>query len=204
MKKAILAFLAILPLFANQVHATGYTYSDTIDLGSVSNQQTWNWNLNAPAFSFYIGDTLSGTITFANNESLQFNNLGGGSFHIFTKLFSPVNVNMGDISLSTTLDGLQGTINGSTRNISTQPGLTMEFADFGTTADGSISITGFHYTATINSINGGVFNSQTGGFLTAQIVTGSGSLSVVPEPSTYALFGLGALALVVAYRRKVA
>ena len=28
--------------------------------------------------------------------------------------------------------------------------------------------------------------------------------SAVPEPSTYALFGLGALALVVAYRRKVA
>jgi PEP-CTERM motif len=35
----------------------------------------------------------------------------------------------------------------------------------------------------------------------------NGSLSfspAVPEPSTYALFGLGALALVVAYRRKVA
>ena len=30
------------------------------------------------------------------------------------------------------------------------------------------------------------------------------SLSSVPEPSTYALFGLGALALVIAYRRKVA
>jgi hypothetical protein len=30
------------------------------------------------------------------------------------------------------------------------------------------------------------------------------SATVVPEPSTYALFGLGALALVVAYRRKVA
>ena len=30
------------------------------------------------------------------------------------------------------------------------------------------------------------------------------SYQSVPEPSTYALFGLGALALVVAYRRKVA
>jgi hypothetical protein len=27
---------------------------------------------------------------------------------------------------------------------------------------------------------------------------------VIPEPSTYALFGLGALALVIAYRRKMA
>jgi len=32
----------------------------------------------------------------------------------------------------------------------------------------------------------------------------AGQLSAVPEPSTYTLFGLGALALVVAYRRKVA
>ena len=30
------------------------------------------------------------------------------------------------------------------------------------------------------------------------------STAAVPEPSTYALFGLGALALIVAYRRKVA
>ena len=32
----------------------------------------------------------------------------------------------------------------------------------------------------------------------------AGQTSAVPEPSTYALFGFGALALVVAYRRKVA
>jgi hypothetical protein len=32
----------------------------------------------------------------------------------------------------------------------------------------------------------------------------AGQITAVPEPSTYALFGLGALALVVAYRRKVA
>ena len=34
--------------------------------------------------------------------------------------------------------------------------------------------------------------------------TFDGTAQVVPEPSTYALFGLGALALVIAYRRKVA
>ena len=32
----------------------------------------------------------------------------------------------------------------------------------------------------------------------------TGQLTVIPEPSTYALFGLGAFALIVAYRRKVA
>jgi hypothetical protein len=39
-----------------------------------------------------------------------------------------------------------------------------------------------------------------GGNLFAMSVTGT----AVPEPSTYALFGLGALALIIAYRRKVA
>ena len=42
------------------------------------------------------------------------------------------------------------------------------------------------------------YNVYAGNGATAATVTS------VPEPSTYALFGLGALALVVAYRRKVA
>jgi hypothetical protein len=49
-----------------------------------------------------------------------------------------------------------------------------------------------------------VFNGyQNGGtaYREFQVV---GAADAVPEPSTYALFGLGALALVVAYRRKVA
>jgi hypothetical protein len=48
---------------------------------------------------------------------------------------------------------------------------------------------------TLNSIS---FNSTPGASITVVDTT------AVPEPSTYALFGLGALALVVAYRRKVA
>jgi hypothetical protein len=43
-------------------------------------------------------------------------------------------------------------------------------------------------------------DGQTGGTATLSPIT----VTAVPEPSTYALFGLGALALVVAYRRKVA
>jgi hypothetical protein len=49
---------------------------------------------------------------------------------------------------------------------------------------------------TLNSIS---FNSTAGASITVVDTT-----AAVPEPSTYALFGLGALALVVAYRRKVA
>jgi hypothetical protein len=38
--------------------------------------------------------------------------------------------------------------------------------------------------------------------LTQFNISGSGVISVVPEPSTYALLGLGALVVIVAYRRK--
>jgi hypothetical protein len=38
--------------------------------------------------------------------------------------------------------------------------------------------------------------------LTQFDISSSGVISVVPEPSTYALFGFGALLLIVAYRRK--
>jgi fibronectin-binding autotransporter adhesin len=63
---------------------------------------------------------------------------------------------------------------------------------------------------------GSLFFTESGGIWSAsygdyayQFSQSTGQLSVeasqaVPEPSTYALFGLGALALVVAYRRKVA
>jgi hypothetical protein len=39
---------------------------------------------------------------------------------------------------------------------------------------------------------------------TGASVTVGQTTAAVPEPSTYALFGLGALALIVAYRRKAA
>jgi hypothetical protein len=53
---------------------------------------------------------------------------------------------------------------------------------------------GFKDLYNIDGLNGITFTPVTDGADTA----------AVPEPSTYALFGLGALALVVAYRRKAA
>jgi ligand-binding sensor domain-containing protein len=57
------------------------------------------------------------------------------------------------------------------------------------TPDGTVSYfsQSFLGTGSLNGVNALAFQPQT-----------------VPEPSTYALFGLGALALIVAYRRKVA
>jgi hypothetical protein len=51
-------------------------------------------------------------------------------------------------------------------------------------------------------VNGGSYTQDDS--IYASVGIPGQSTAAVPEPSTYALFGLGALALVVAYRRKVA
>ena len=68
-----------------------------------------------------------------------------------------------------------------------------------TYASGSISGLGRYGLAWVGNSSASV--NDLGGNLFAMNVTGTPS---VPEPSTYALMGLGALALVVAYRRRTA
>ena len=53
--------------------------------------------------------------------------------------------------------------------------------------------------ATTSSASTAIFKAANGNALQ---VTANGTISVVPEPSTYALMGLGLVALVIAYRRK--
>ena len=61
------------------------------------------------------------------------------------------------------------------------------------------------YSLNLNRESMGIYTSYYDGshFVTTFNPTAP-SYTAVPEPSTYALFGLGALALVIAYRRKVA
>jgi hypothetical protein len=67
-------------------------------------------------------------------------------------------------------------------------------ANAGTSALGGIDIQQWGF-------NGTLYTNQT----TFGMVTQTGGvISVVPEPGTYALFGIGALILIVAYRRKTA
>ena len=70
---------------------------------------------------------------------------------------------------------------------------------------------GFGYYGNNNSFNSSLYNYQSQQFTYSDTVNNSKGIdginftsATVPEPSTYALFGLGALALVIAYRRKVA
>ena len=69
----------------------------------------------------------------------------------------------------------------------------------------------FNQTFNYNLTNWGEANS-TWGYTVASFAGGAGeinevggeTITAIPEPSTYALFGLGALALVIAYRRRTA
>ncbi|MFZ4387921.1 MAG: PEP-CTERM sorting domain-containing protein [Chthoniobacterales bacterium] len=64
-----------------------------------------------------------------------------------------------------------------------------------------------------NANSAGRWDNESGRLITDRTVNANNdlivlrdgnSIAAVPEPSTYALFGLGAIALIVAYRRKVA
>jgi len=62
-----------------------------------------------------------------------------------------------------------------------------------------------NYTGTTDVVNGATIGTgQITGFAFETIPGQPITAGAIPEPSTYALFGIGALALVVAYRRKVA
>ncbi|MFZ4599063.1 MAG: PEP-CTERM sorting domain-containing protein [Terrimicrobiaceae bacterium] len=65
-----------------------------------------------------------------------------------------------------------------------------------------VTLPNFRYTDSVYDyrVNGGSFTQDDSIFATVGIP----GQSAVPEPSTYVLFGLGALAMIVAYRRKVA
>jgi ligand-binding sensor domain-containing protein len=141
----------------------------------------------------YFSQSFSGAGSLAGVNGLAFNSAGTLFASITTSVYS------GLVSFNS---------NGSTNAITTS-GLTLPnkptalaFDDsgnlfFGTsggtigkmTTDGTVSFfsQSFSGTPSFTGVNGLAFQPQS-----------------VPEPSTYALFGLGALALVVAYRGKVA
>jgi hypothetical protein len=102
-----------------------------------------------------------------------------------------------DVVNSSTLDGaiLQGA--GDSYNFVTQ-GLP-ETSIFGTGVAGTAVFSG---ALDLNRINIGT--GQAGTNVGVITLGADGSVSAVPEPSTYALLGLGALLLVIAYRRKTA
>ena len=151
---------------------------------------TFDWNFNS-SYTFgsgfgSAGDLVTGTITGTVGA--------GGAFtpSELTATAGTTLLNLNDMSnlventLSVSDNKLTGSINYWT------PG-----PSIGLSVDEGF---GFESWVASNNDNGAGYH----GSVTFTLDPSSGSPAAVPEPSTYALFGLGALALVVAYRRKVA
>ncbi|NBZ96919.1 MAG: PEP-CTERM sorting domain-containing protein [Proteobacteria bacterium] len=78
------------------------------------------------------------------------------------------------------------------------------FLDLYQSSNGTGFVSFFASSSPQVSITGGQGGFDMSGVTANTVLRLDYSYIAVPEPSTYALFGLGALALVVAYRRKVA
>ena len=182
--------------FAGNANATSYVYNDTIDLGNLSSSSGFTWNLSAPAFNLVHGDTISGTISFANNKSIQVNNVATKDFYLDLWL----NPSTNSTTLShTTLLSYQGAEDpNQTWGIGSTSGPEIGLYQL-IPASSNFSFSGFSYTTTFDP-NGLSSISTSGGAILK--ITTTGDISAVPEPSTYALFGLGALAMVIAARRR--
>jgi ligand-binding sensor domain-containing protein len=141
----------------------------------------------------YFSTNYSGTGSYNGVNGLAFNSSG--------KLFASITTSLYNGLVSFNSDG--------STNLITTSGVTLPLRPTALVFDSTGNLF-------IGSYGGKIFEMTTDGTVStfSQSFIGSGTLTgvnglafqpqTVPEPSTYALFGLGFLALVVAYRRKVA
>jgi hypothetical protein len=137
--------------------------------------------INAVPFIYSYGDSIKNTA-----GSYAYSVVGVGSTRVFTSFAETIVNNSSWYS--------KGTF--------TSPDLTSsDYLGF-TTSGGNYGWLNVTWSSSNNQfqILGGAYQSVAG----VDITAGNTGTAAIPEPSTYALFGLGALALVVAYRRKIA
>lgn len=200
----IVLAVAVIIILPAESKATNYSYSTNVDLGPFANVGSYYQNLNSvPAFNLQTGDTISGTIQFANGKALQYQNTDINQLAAFTLNFNSFDPVSSSLSNSVTLIGTSGNLVENAISLGIAGRVTEAYATIATSSSGSF--TGFNYNITINSMspNGVEFGGTNGGAIVF-FNNGYGSFSVVnavPEPSTYALFGLGALAVVIARRK---
>jgi hypothetical protein len=186
----------------NPAKATDYTFSATLDLSSPtivassSTLQLENFYFQGtlPTFNLAVGDTISGTISFANSEVLTMTN-PGGAFDSLSLLFvlPPVTNNTnstGTLSFS----GVTGSLTPAIIGVGGNAAIGVEAAAI---TNSSVSFTGLTYQVTLQSIQDSFNNGFTPSYLQAG-VSGSGAgpsniiVGAVPEPSTWVLLLTGA------------
>jgi hypothetical protein len=208
---------------SDQVPGFSGSTSFSLAVGFIANTQgsgSWVFQTGGP-FGGDIGGGGSGDSGIGFSSGRVTAGIGSGStdFNLISSFSNSTSTLVGAVLVE---DGTAGTIslyvNGTLAAQLT--GMTVNPVGFSPTLNRVIP---FQYAiGGIGSTRGGngrflglAAGTFQGSIIQAQIYTGALSSSealalsanivnTVPEPSTYALFGLGALALVVAYRRKVA
>jgi hypothetical protein len=184
-------------LFAasHAANATAYTYSDTLGLAApvlyASPPETYYSFLfpSAPRFTLNVGDSISGTITFANDARLTVS--GADLSYLDLRL---IGSNGNDANSSTVvLTGVEGSLLPFNQSGDVTYGNSVFAAFVNPLTSSEVSFTGFTYSIdvvrgpdTVSPYDLGVFGDHV-----------SVSSSAVPEPSAAFLFlsGLAALAL---------
>jgi hypothetical protein len=203
--------------FLKPAEAADYTFSDTLDISqsptvlSGNSNQLDNFYLSGslPSFDLQPGDTISGTITFANNQALTLTGNPSATDYYLSLLF-PTSATSPYLTGSSTITllGVTGSLTSpNPESQSTGPGNSvLSVEDGGISTGSSFSFTGFTYELTL-PIGSQAVDDVTPSYLqVGQIGSAANFLSVgsAPEPSTWALMlcGLGVLAYI-AHRRSV-
>jgi hypothetical protein len=172
--------------------------------GSVKAQSGLTMKIDTNNQSFYFQGSDQGSaykmdFFFSDDYSLQF-------IHFFpsTAVYASLTENPGNLFV----EGATLSMNGK-MSITRNGNENYIFLDLYSSISDITTLTGTGQSASVSyanltSSNIVLFESLIGGSLTQSMGTGYSPISVqaVPEPSTYALLGLGALALIVAYRRR--
>ncbi|MBI4904544.1 MAG: hypothetical protein HY820_12960 [Acidobacteria bacterium] len=186
----------LLLMIASTVQATSFTYNTTLTfnpalLTTSGGSSRYDLQLSGnPSFTMQVGDTLSGTISFANGP-IHIQNTTGNSY--VTMFFSPNPFTqfMSD-SHSMSFAGLNvapgtstpatGTANGN--------GCCVGIQFFGSANPYDFTFTGINYSFTMTGLNPSSANLSF-----TQLNIFANSIGTVPEPASVALTGIGLLAI---------
>lgn len=196
-----IAMALTLPCISTPAHAALYSFSATVDISSptISPQGADQFDVYAfsgvqPAFTLSAGDTISGTITFANGLSLQVVDPNGSHFDYLGFAMYPQGSSSSNFSYTTHLLGVTGQLNGSSTKSNSGLGNSVIGANFFDLTSSSVSFTGFDYSIHLNA------NSGNNVYRPANVQVFHAA-TPVPEPVT-ALFGMATAAAAILSRRR--
>ncbi|WP_158545456.1 PEP-CTERM sorting domain-containing protein [Bremerella cremea] len=189
---SVLAVLVGLSLVTARTEAGMIAYD--LDLQDAGGSMVTGTSSLAPPVSVAVGETLTLETSFFPDQHLKIN--GAGSTESLFLGLSENSTAFSSISdVTVTLLGFSGT-NGASNTyiatLATSPGygnmLGVVLSDF-LNDDQIISFTGYKVEFKVNSLNPSPHSYQYGTLMATSAVV------AVPEPSTYAMFGIGVLAL---------